>query len=109
MLCIKSIIHAEDFLEKELQGKTALVTGASRGIGAATAIALAKNGVSKIVIHFGEHRAGAEETLARVRAVGGDGVVMGGDLSTPTGIRAFLADLDKTVPEIDILINNAGA
>lgn len=96
-------------MHEELQGKTALVTGASRGIGAATAIGLARAGASRVVIHYGSYREGAEQTLAMVEAAGAHADLIGGDLGTPEGIRGFLADLAKTAPEVDILINNAGS
>src|SRR5207253_6771242 len=102
-------MHSEDSLLEELKGKTALVTGASRGIGAATAIALARAGVSRIVIHYGGYREGAEETLALVQGAGTDAEVLGGDLGTPQGIHQFIADLKRTAPEVDILVNNAGS
>lgn len=94
---------------KELEGKTALVTGASRGIGAATAIALARHGVSRVVLHYGGYREGAEQTLALVEGAGAQADLLTGDLATPAGIHAFMGDLAKAAPEIDILINNAGS
>ncbi len=101
-------MHVEDSLP-ELKGKTALVTGASRGIGAATAIALARHGVSRVVLHYGGYREGAERTLSLVEGAGAEGELMSGDLSTSQGIQAFVADVKTTVPEVDILINNAGS
>jgi NAD(P)-dependent dehydrogenase (short-subunit alcohol dehydrogenase family) len=96
-------------LPEELKGKTALVTGASRGIGAATAVALARAGVSKVVIHYGGYREGAEQTLAQVQGVGASGELIGGDLGTPEGIHRFIADLGAAASEVDILVNNAGS
>lgn len=96
-------------MAEEFKGKTALVTGASRGIGAATAIALARAGVSRVIIHYGSHREGAEQTLALVVGAGADAEILGGDLSTSDGIRQFIDELGKMAPEIDILVNNAGS
>jgi NAD(P)-dependent dehydrogenase (short-subunit alcohol dehydrogenase family) len=93
-------------MEAEHKGRTALVTGASRGIGAATAVALARAGVSRVLIHYGGFREGAEQTLKQVQAAGADGEVIGGDLSSPDGIRDFLP---KIAIGVDILVNNAGS
>jgi 3-oxoacyl-[acyl-carrier protein] reductase len=95
-------------MNAEFAGKTALVTGASRGIGAATAIALAKNGISRLVLHYNGYKQGVEETQAAVQAAGAQSEIIGGDLSTPAGIDAFTAELKTKAPKIDILINNAG-
>jgi 3-oxoacyl-[acyl-carrier protein] reductase len=89
----------------EFSGKTALVTGASRGIGAATAVALARRGVARVVVHYNLHQDGALETLALVREAGAAGEAVGANLATLAGIQSLLPQL----PEIDILINNAGS
>jgi 3-oxoacyl-[acyl-carrier protein] reductase len=93
----------------EFHGKTALVTGASRGIGAASAIALAEAGVSRILIHYGSHRPGADETLAAVRAKGADGAILQGDLATMQGTNHLIEALAADGARIDYLINNAGS
>lgn len=93
----------------ELAGKTALVTGASRGIGAAAAIALARHGAARVVIHYGSYRQGAEQTLALVQGAGAEADLLQGDLSTEEGIESLVKDLKSAAPEIDILINNAGS
>jgi NAD(P)-dependent dehydrogenase (short-subunit alcohol dehydrogenase family) len=90
----------------EHDGKTALVTGASRGIGAATAIAFARVGVHRVLIHYSGYREGAEQTLALVEGAGAQAELLHGDLSTGAGIQAFIAGLDA---DIDILVNNAGS
>lgn len=93
----------------ELKGKTALITGASRGIGAATAVTFAQHGADKIWIHYGSHREGAEQTLAAVRQAGSDGEILEGELSTETGIRAFIDLVNRKSAAPDILVNNAGS
>jgi 3-oxoacyl-[acyl-carrier protein] reductase len=90
----------------EFRGRTALVTGASRGIGRATAIALARVGVPRVLIHYNRSRAGADDTLDAVRAAGADGMVIGADLSCADGLRAFL---DAVPRDVDLLVNNAGS
>ncbi|MGA2600053.1 MAG: SDR family oxidoreductase [Bryobacteraceae bacterium] len=96
-------------MPEHLSGKTALVTGASRGIGAATAIAVARAGASRVLIHYGSYRQGAEETLALVEGAGAAADLIAGDLGTSAGIQAFTVDLKQNAPGIDILINNAGS
>ena len=102
-------MHLEALLADEFRGKTALITGASRGIGSATAIALARAGVSRVVIHYSSYREGAEQTLALVEGAGAQGDILRGDLGTTEGIHEFIADVRRTVPSMDILINNAGS
>jgi 3-oxoacyl-[acyl-carrier protein] reductase len=93
----------------EFAGKTALVTGASRGIGSATAAALARKGVGRFVLHYGGHREGAERTLAAVREAGADGEILQADLGEAAGIQAFVCRLREMDLKADILVNNAGA
>jgi 3-oxoacyl-[acyl-carrier protein] reductase len=92
-------------VSNEFTDKTARVTGASRGIGAATAVALARAGVRRILIH-GRFLEGAARTLERVREAGADGAVLPGDLETREGIQAFIETLPRG---IDLLVNNAGS
>ncbi len=92
----------------ELKGKTALVTGASRGIGAATAATLAANGCGRVVIHYNSHAEGAAQVMERVKAAGAETSAIQADLGTPAGIRGFREALRASVPEVDILVNNAG-
>ncbi|MEK7409698.1 MAG: SDR family oxidoreductase [Acidobacteriota bacterium] len=93
----------------EFTGKTALVTGASRGIGAATAIGLARGGASRVVVHYHSFQEGAEATLAAIRAAGADGEAIPANLGTLAGIHSLVKLLRETAPEIDILVNNAGS
>ena len=96
-------------MENEFGNKTALVTGASRGIGAATSLALARAGVSKVLMHYHSYREGAEVTLAAVRKAGGEGELLSADLSNNPGIHGLIEELQKRNAQIDILINNAGS
>ena len=96
-------------MKRDLEGLTALVTGASRGIGAATAVTLAQSGAARVVIHYGGYREGAEATAAAVRAAGAETLVLGASLGTERGIRDLVAQVREKAPEIDILINNAGS
>lgn len=93
----------------EFAHQIALVTGASRGIGAATAIALARAGVARVVIQYNSFAEGAAETVDAVRAAGAAGHAVHADLSTTEGIHKFLEELDRAAPKVDILVNNAGS
>ena len=95
-------------MDSEFAGRTALVTGASRGIGAATAVTLAKAGVRRVVVHYGTYREGAEQTQQAVRAAGCECDLLQADLSTDAGIRSCLAEIVRIAPGVDILVNNAG-
>jgi 3-oxoacyl-[acyl-carrier protein] reductase len=96
-------------MASEFQGKTALVTGASRGIGQASASALARAGCARVILHYGSSRDDAGRTAAMVRQAGAEAVLIGGDLSREELIRAFIAELGDLAGQIDILINNAGS
>src|SRR5579884_2142251 len=92
-----------------VRGGTVLVTGASRGIGAAAADALARAGAARVLIHYGSYREGAEKTLAAVRGHGADGDLLEGDLGSAEGIRAFTDHLRAHASRVDVLVNNAGS
>ncbi len=91
-----------------LQNKTALVTGASRGIGRATAMALAEAG-AHVLVHYGRSKQEAESLVAAIQAKGGHANAISADLGTPDGAR-FLADQVRSVigNRLDVLVLNAG-
>ena len=89
-----------------LAGQTALVTGASSGIGAASAVALARCG-AKIIVHYNSQQAEAETVLQQVRAAGSEGEIVQADLSTWEGTDGLCAFAKGR--RVDILVNNAGS
>ncbi len=93
----------------ELSGKSALITGASRGIGAATAIALNQSGVNRFLLHYNSFQQGAEEVASTLRAAGAEVELVQADLGATQGIQSFVQHLKQTNPEVDILVNNAGS
>lgn len=91
-----------------LSGKTALVTGASRGIGRATALALAKEG-AQVLVHYGKGKAEAEAVVAELRKAGGRADAVVADLAAPDGPHKLAAQVRAIIGErLDILVANAG-
>jgi 3-oxoacyl-[acyl-carrier protein] reductase len=88
------------------KGTTVLVTGASSGIGAATAIAFASRG-AHILAHYNRQEKEAADVLARVQGAGGSGELLRADLSRMEGVRDLAQDV--TGRPVDILVNNAGS
>ena len=91
-----------------LTNKTALVTGASRGIGRATARALAAAG-ARVIVHYGNAAGEAESLVAEIRAAGGKADAVGADLAAPDGPHKLATAVRKLIGErLDILVANAG-
>jgi 3-oxoacyl-[acyl-carrier protein] reductase len=91
-----------------LNGKTALVTGASRGIGRAAALVLAQSG-AQVLVHYGRGAAEAKAVVAEIEAAGGRAQQIGSDLSLPDGPHALAAKVRAAVGDrLDILVANAG-
>jgi len=87
------------------QGRAVLVTGASRGIGAAVAHAFAAEG-DRVAVHYGARRAQAEEVAAALPGAGH--VVVGADLADPDAVRAMVDEAAAGLGGLDVLVNNAG-
>ena len=90
-----------------LDGKTALVTGASRGIGRAIALCLAAEG-ARVAINYAGNVKAAEEVKASVEAAGGTAILCQADIADSTAVETMIADVVKEFGTIDILVNNAG-
>jgi 3-oxoacyl-[acyl-carrier protein] reductase len=91
-----------------LSGKTALVTGASRGIGRASALALAQGG-AQVLVHYGRGKAEAEGVAAQIRNAGGRAEVVASDLAAPDGAHNLAKQVRGIVGDrLDILVANAG-
>lgn len=90
-----------------LEGKRALVTGDSSGIGEATAVALGEAG-AKVAVHYRSHRERAEAVAASIKRSGGEAITIPGDVAKPDEVARVFQDMDKAWGGIDILINNAG-
>jgi NAD(P)-dependent dehydrogenase (short-subunit alcohol dehydrogenase family) len=91
-----------------LAKKTALVTGASRGIGRATAQALAEEG-AQVIVHYGRSAAKADAVVNEIRAAGGRADRVGADLSAPEGAALLASQVREIAGErLDIFVSNAG-
>lgn len=93
---------------KSLSGRAALVTGSGVGIGRAIALRLAADGAF-VGVHFHTSQPGAEETLATIRAAGGDGVLLRADLCDAPQATGMVDQFLSAATRLDILVNNAGS
>jgi 3-oxoacyl-[acyl-carrier protein] reductase len=91
----------------KLQGKVAVVTGASKGIGAGIARALGAAGAS-VVVNYASDKAGADKAVADIKAKGGKAVAVQGDVSKSTDVKRLFEETRKAYGKLDVLVNNAG-
>jgi 3-oxoacyl-[acyl-carrier protein] reductase len=91
----------------KLTGKVAVVTGASKGIGAAIAKSLAAEGAS-VVVNYASSKAGADTVVAAITAAGGKAVAVGGDVSKAAEAQSIIDSAIKNFGRLDILVNNSG-
>jgi 3-oxoacyl-[acyl-carrier protein] reductase len=92
---------------KKLSGKVALVTGASKGIGASIAKHLAGEGAA-VVVNYSSSKAGADKVVAEINAAGGKAVAAQADLAKKVDVERLFAEVKKMFGRLDILVNNAG-
>lgn len=90
-----------------LKGKVAVVTGASKGIGAAIAKALAAEGAS-VVVNYASSKAGADAVVTAIAKAGGKAVAVGGDVSKAADAQGIIDAAIKNYGRLDILVNNSG-
>jgi len=92
---------------KKLDGKVAVVTGASKGIGASIALHLAAEG-AEVVVNYSSSKSGADRVVAEIAAKGGKAVAVHGNLADAKAAKTVVAETVKAFGPIDVLVNNAG-
>ena len=91
----------------KLTGKVAVVTGASKGIGAGIAKALGAEGAS-VVVNYASDKSGADKTVAEITKAGGKAIAVGASVTKSADIDKLFAETKKAYGKVDILVNNAG-
>jgi 3-oxoacyl-[acyl-carrier protein] reductase len=93
--------------KQKLAGKVAIVTGASKGIGASIAKHLAAEGAS-VVVNYASSKTGADKVVAEIMSAGGKAVAVQGDVSKKADIDRLFTETKKSYGQLDVLVNNAG-
>jgi 3-oxoacyl-[acyl-carrier protein] reductase len=91
----------------KLAGKVAVVTGASKGIGADIARGLAKEGAS-VVVNYASSKEGADKVVAEITRQGGKAIAVQGDVAKAADVQRIFAETKKAFGKLDVLVNNAG-
>src|SRR6266498_2777795 len=91
----------------ELAGKVAVVTGASKGIGAGIAKGLAEEGAA-VVVNYASSKEGADRVVADIKGKGGKAIAVQGDVAEAADVQRIFAETKKAFGRLDVLVNNAG-
>ena len=91
---------------KDLKNRAALITGGSRGIGAAVAIAIAKAGAD-VAVNYRERADAANAVCSEITGMGGKAIMVQADVSVAAAVRRMVAEVEGNLGGIDILVNNA--
>src|SRR5258707_13606516 len=97
----------ESRMTKRLEGKVALVTGASKGIGAEIAVRFAAEGAA-VAVNYSASKQAADRVVAAITGKGGKAVAVHGNLTDANHVKRLVAETVKAFGAIDILVNNAG-
>ncbi len=98
------MLRVEDCVNR---GVNALVTGASKGIGQAIAIRLAKS-CARVAVNYRRDQEGAKETLRKIEELGGEGILVQGDVSDPAQVSRMVEEVHEGLGKIQVLVSNAG-
>jgi 3-oxoacyl-[acyl-carrier protein] reductase len=94
-------------MKRSLEGRTALITGASRGIGRAAALALSEAGAS-IAVNYNSSRDAALDLIDQIKGLGGRAIAVQADVSRSTDVLRMVETVQRELGQVDVLVNNAG-
>src|SRR5208282_1503945 len=103
----RKILPGDKIMARKLEGKVAVVTGASKGIGASIAKHLAAEGAA-VVVNYSSSKEGADRVVADILAKGGKAVAVQGNVAKKADIARLFSETKKAFDKLDILVNNAG-